>query len=81
MSLVRASQQELETLQLIISQSVTAAAPQDTWLDNNILPALFKISWVAVGGLLPPVVFRESFTIVSLDDRFFLPRGIFVVQI
>ena len=67
MSLVPACQQELEALQLIVSQSVTAAAPQDTWLDNNSLHAFLEISWIAVGGLLPDVVFRESFAIVSLD--------------
>ena len=80
MSLLPASQQELQTLQLIISQSVTAAA-QVTWLDNNILHAFLETFWIAVGSLLPLVVFRQSFAVVSLDDRFILPRGVFVVQI
>ena len=87
MSLVPASQEEVQSLQLVISQSPTVA-PQEPWLTSqgsessrDEIHAFLEFPWVVVRGSLPGLVLRESLGIVSLDDRFFLPRGVLVVEI
>ena len=66
MSLVPASQEEVQSLQQVISQSPTVA-PQETWLTSqgsvinlDEIHAFLEVSGVVVGGSLPGLVLKEE---------------------